>query len=161
MKFPHWIVATVALASFAPTPAPAASGGPVSLIYRFSGLYDDGGGAGGGVLSLITCSNFSAVSEDVVIAARNWDATLVAAKTYTIPPLNTRAYGTHFGQQDPWFLFDALSPGTIIFDGLFSIASTTQTISCTAMVIDGAVVAVPWGVALHAHRYNPEPGTDE
>jgi hypothetical protein len=159
MKFLPWIVATVALASLAPTPAPAASGGPVNLIYRFSGVFDDGGGTGAGSFSALHCSNFSAAAEDLIVAVRQWDGTLLTARTFTaIPAFHTFTVVTHFGAV-PFGVDSNLAIG-VVNQGMFVIASTTTTITCTAMIVSGTAPTIQ-GVELHAHRYNPEPGTDE
>ena len=157
MKFLPWIIATVALASLAPTPAPAASGGPISPIYRFSGVYDDGCGSGAGTFSAVHCSNFSAVSEDIVVAVRQYHGTLLNVATYTLTPFQTWTTVTHFGVV---FNPDANLATGIVNEGMFTIGSTTTSITCTAMIVSGSAATIQ-GVELHAHRYSPEPGTDE
>jgi hypothetical protein len=158
MKFLPWIVATVALASLAPTPTPAASGGPANLIYRFSGVFDDGGGTGAGSFTALHCSNFSSVNEDLVIAVRQFTGTLLLAKTFTLSPFQTFTAVTHQGAV-PFGVDSNLGTG-VVNQGIFSIASTTTTITCTAMNVSGTAPTIQ-GVQLHSHRYNPEPGTDE
>src|ERR1700726_2111823 len=97
MKFLPWMCARVARAPLPPPPPPAASGGPISPIYRFSGVYDNGGGVGTGTFSAVHCSNFSAVSEDIVVAVRQWDGSLLAVGTFTLSPFRTWTAVTHQG----------------------------------------------------------------
>ena len=160
MKFLPWIVATVALASLTPTPAPAASGGPVSLVYRISGLRDDGSAAFAGVASAVTCTLYSGVNEDLVVAVRNFLGNLVTAQTYSnLVPFRTFTVVTH---SQSTFASDAVLPsaGTIIDQGTFAIASTTTAISCTAEILNAATL-YPLGWDLHGTRYNPDPGSQE
>jgi hypothetical protein len=158
MKFLPWIVATVALASLAPTPAPAASGGTANLIYRYSGVYDDGSAAGTGTYTALHCTNFSSVTEDLVIAVRQFNGTLLFAQTFTLGQFRTYTVITHAGATA--FGVDQTLALGLIDQGLFSIASTTSLITCTAMIVNGPGATIQ-GIELHAHRYNPEPGTDE
>ena len=132
-------------------------GRPRSPIYRFSGVYDDGGGTGAGTFSAVHCSNFSAVSEDIVVAVRHLRGTLFAVATFTLIPFRTFTAVTHYGNV---FAPDANLATGVVDEGMFSIASTTTSITCTAMVVSGSATTIQ-GVELHAHRYSPEPGTDE
>ena len=158
MKFLPWIVATVALASLAPTPTPAASGGTANLIYRYSGVFDDGSAAGTGTYTALHCTNFSPVSEDLVIAVRQWTGALLYAQTFTLGSFRTYSVITHAGAT-AFGVDQTLNLGTID-EGMFSIASTTTLITCTAMIANGPAATIQ-GIELHAHRYNPEPGSDE
>jgi hypothetical protein len=159
MKFLPWIVATVALASLAPTPAPAASGAPPFLVYRIPGLRDDGGGVGVGTATALTCTLYSGVPEDLVVAVRNQVGDLVTAVTYSsLPTLTTLTVETH-----PALVY---VPGAVFagsgynIQGSFAIASTTTAIKCTAQVLDASTTK-PVGWDLPGIRYNPDPGSQE
>jgi hypothetical protein len=100
MKISVWMFAVAGLAIALPAQAqvpavsrataPSAIGTAVSdtelLIYRFTGARDDGGGTGSGVATIVHCTNFSGSAETVRFAARNFDSTLVANRTFTIGP---------------------------------------------------------------------------
>ena len=161
MKILPWIIATVALSSLAPTPAPAASGGPVSLVYRFPGGGDDGTASGGGArIHAVTCTLFSGVNEDLVVAVRQYQGSLITAQTYSnLVPFRTFTVVTHGIR--PALIEDAILPsaGTIIDQGSFAIASTTTAIVCTAQDLNAGVSLL--GFDMHGIRYNSDPGSQE
>src|SRR5262249_26223436 len=61
MKAIHWIIAAAALLSA--QPAQAGVNDPEVIIYRFSGLFDNGGADFQGVATVFHCTNFSGVDE--------------------------------------------------------------------------------------------------
>src|SRR5262252_331017 len=76
MKAIHWIVAAAALAYSLPAPATAATSDPEVIIYRFPGVYDDGGPTNNGVATVFHCTNFSGVTENIRIVTRGSDGVL-------------------------------------------------------------------------------------
>ena len=57
MKAIHSMIATLGLAFVFPTLAEAATTDPEVIIYRFTGVRDDGGGPSAGVATAFFCTN--------------------------------------------------------------------------------------------------------
>src|SRR5262249_24312342 len=101
MKGLRWILMTAALASLAPTPAPAASRRPPILVYRFPGATDTGNTPNTGTATVVTCTNLSSVSEDLIIAYRGFDGAFISATTWTLGPFRTFTVVTHITSTYP------------------------------------------------------------
>jgi hypothetical protein len=138
MKLAHWIAVAGALASS--LPAHAATTDPAILVYRVSGAVNDNNGSE----TFLSCSNFSAVAEDIEIVVRDSLGNIMINSTRTIGSFGTFASGT-LG------LGNGFS-GT----GYLAIGSTTTSISCTAFA-SFPTIELP----LHMQRYNPMPNTLE
>ena len=162
MKAVHGLAATAsvvfALSVQAPDGAFAAVGDAETILYRFPGVTDDGGGVRTGVATSFHCTNFSGVTETVRIVVRNENDGLVANLALNISHLRTRTYTTHavvlYGGP-----IAVLNTG-LILQGSAAIAATSTSVVCTAMTIDAAS-ASPVGIKLHGVRFNPIPGTQE
>jgi hypothetical protein len=136
--------------------APKAVGGPLKLIYRVSGVRDDGTGAG--VATSFHCTSGSAVNETLRIGVRNNAGSVAGMQTVPISPNRTITMSTHstniFGNDR------LLAPGVVIIQGSAQILATSNKVFCSAMIVDAAA-AVPQGIALHMVRFDPFPGTQE
>lgn len=138
--------------------APAATTDPYLLIYRTSGVRDNGAAVGVGVASVFLCTNNSAVPEKLAIQLRNFDGAIVTTQEFVLPSLRTFTASTHGTIA---FLEDVfLSSGMGIAQGSARIFSSTPNMFCSAMVIDAASVA-PIGVSLHLARSNAPAGVQE
>src|SRR5262249_57648649 len=62
MKAIHWIVAAAAVAYSLPAPATAATSDPEVIIYRFPGVYDDGGPTNHGGAPVFHFTHFPATT---------------------------------------------------------------------------------------------------
>ena len=155
MKTIHWIIAVAAL-SFV-QPSQAATTDPEVIIYRFPGVFDDGGAAGVGTATVFHCTNFSGVTETIRLVTRRDDGSLLTNVTTGIAHLATKSAGTH--SVNSYGLDVSLATGGIN-QGTTAIAATSINIICTAMTIDAAA-AKPAGVALRGIRFNPIPGSQE
>jgi len=174
MKFMSSIIALAMLVAILPAQAqqrpykegqapagvqPLAVGDPLKIIYRISGVTDNGGGDAVGVATLIHCTNFGSVSETVKFIIKQWDGTVLKSRYTTIVSGNTRTAATHY---TALFFEDlALTPNIVIGQGSAIIYATLpQMVFCSAMIVDAAAT-VPQGISLHMVRYNPATGTQE
>ena len=156
MKAIHWITAAAAL-SFV-QPVQAATSDPEVIIYRFTGVTDNGEGAGLGSATTFHCTNFSGTSETIRFVTRGSNGTLVSNQANAIGHLVTLTASTHNTlayREDLTFATGAVLQGTT------AIAATSINIICTAMTIDAANPLRPDGVALRGIRFAPIPGSQE
>jgi len=156
MKAIHSIIAAAALAFVLPAAANAAATDPEVILYRFSGVLDNGGGIGAGVATAFHCTNFSGVPETVRIVIRDSNAGLAANSAFGLNHLQTRTFTTHAVT-----LYAQTTLGTgVVLQGTAAIAATSTSVVCTAMTIDAASTS-PVGIALHSIRFSPVPGSQE
>jgi hypothetical protein len=159
MKLVRWLIAAVALMSFFPTLPEAASGDPPFIIYRASGVFDDGSTNATGTATAIHCTNASSVSEDLLIVIRTFNGAVIssATQTYTISSFRTWTIVTH---ATTTFEPDANLSSGFITQGMVAIGSTTKDMFCSFMLV-GAASTTPQGISLHPVRYNSSSGTQE
>src|SRR5262249_49830837 len=142
MKTIHWIIAAAALAFV--QPVQAAQSDPEVIIYRFSGVRDNGLGFGAGIATVFFCTNFSGETENIRFVTRNSSTAIAGNSVGTIVHLGTMTAATH----NPLIYVTNLSLNTgPIAQGTTAIAATSINIICTATTIDAAA-ATPIGVAL-------------
>jgi len=152
MKILRCMIAVAALA--ATLPAQAAIGDPEVIIYRVSGVLDDG--VANGAATSFHCTNFSGVNETVRIVVRDGNGTLLKNVPLTIAHLRTTTAST----KDTVIYFDVDMATGSIQQGTAAIAATSVNVTCTAMQVLPQGV-FPQGIALHMTRFNPIPGTQE
>jgi len=157
MKAIHWIIAAAALAFVQPTPASAGVNDPEIIIYRFPGVYDNGGGVAAGTATVFHCTNFSGTVENVRYVTRTFDGTLKANITQAIPHLATNTVATH--DVNSYVIFAVFATG-LVQQGTTAIAATSINVICTAETIDASKTS-PDGVARRGIRFNPVPGSQE
>lgn len=138
--------------------APQALTYPQQIIYRVSGVRDDGQGAQLGVATSFHCTNWSNLPEKLAIAVYNFNGALARARSFIVNSHYTFTVSTHktliFSENE------ILSPGVDIDQGYAQIHSTTTNIYCSAMIVDAASSS-PAGIALHLVRFNPFPGSTQ
>jgi hypothetical protein len=135
-----------------------ASGGPAFIIYRASGVFDNGGGSGSGTATLVHCTNASGVPEDLLVVVRQFDGSVLVSRTVTpVPSFRTVTLGTHSANTFP--LDTNLATGGVD-QGMVAIGSTTTDMFCSFMVVDAASTTAQ-GISLHLVRYNSSSGTQE
>jgi hypothetical protein len=172
MTFVRWIIALAAVAAVLPAQAqdraapggiegvsgPLATSDPEIVIYRFPGVYDNGGAENTGTATVIHCTNFSGVTERIRFVLRNFNTTLVGNVENNVGHLGTLTKATHgtVNTED----LPHIAPGVSVNQGTLAIAATSTNIICTALVTDAAT-ATPHGVALRGIRFNPAPGSQE
>jgi hypothetical protein len=136
-----------------------AVGDPQKLIYRISGIRDNGAASGVGIATTIHCTNFGPVAETVRYQLKSASGSVVANVSKTIGAGGTEAASTHataMVDED-----GVLAPGVSINPGSAHIFTTsTQKIICSAMIVD-ASATVPQGIALHMVRFNAITGSQE
>jgi hypothetical protein len=156
MKTIHWLVASALMVGMA-APAAAATTDPEVIIYRFPGVFDNGGANDLGVATSFHCTNFSGVTENIRFVTRGFDGTLLSNVVRVINHLTTTTVSTHgtVAYNEP----QTLGTG-FVAQGTTAIAATSINIICTAMTID-ASTTVPIGVALRGIRFSPVPGSQE
>ncbi|HET6378524.1 MAG TPA: hypothetical protein VFG05_09505 [Methylocella sp.] len=131
---------------------------PQQIIYRVSGVRDDGQKPELGVATSFHCTNWSNLPEKLAIAVYNFNGGLARARSFIVNSHHTFTVSTH---RTKIFSEDAvLSPGVDIDQGYAQIHSTTTNIYCSAMIVDAASSA-PAGIALHLVRFNPYPGSTQ
>ena len=127
MKAIHRIITAAALACVLPAAANAATTDPEVILYRFSGVLDNGGGIGAGVATAFHCSNFSGVPETVRIVVRDSNAGQAANTAFGINHLQTKTFTTHAVT-----LYAQITLGTgVVLQGTAAIAATSTSIVCT------------------------------
>lgn len=137
---------------------PQATTDPLKVIYRASGVRDNGAAENVGVATQYHCSSFSKVSEIIRYKIFNFSGVVVAENTRTITPnrtLTVSTHGTVISEDLPH-----LSPGIAISQGFTVISATTRKVVCTVTVVDAAT-AIPVGTPLHLVRQNPIKGSSE
>jgi hypothetical protein len=155
MKAIHWTTAAVAFV-FA-EPVQAGINDPEVIIYRFSGVRDDGGVTNAGVATVFHCTNFSGQLENIRLVTRDTIGALRSNNLLPVDHLHTLTVMTHRPLAYPGGA--NVATGGIV-QGTAAIAATSINIICTAETID-ASTAAPVGVARHGIRFSPIPGTQE
>jgi len=137
--------------------SPQAISSPLGVIYRVSGLRDNGITTASGVASTISCTNFSAVTERLRFSVYNYNSSLSADKVFNVNPRTTFTASTH---DTTVFTEDTdLATGSLV-QGMAIISSTSSNVQCTAMVVDAGSL-VPAGISLHMVRFNAQAGSME
>ena len=161
MKKIQSVLVSAAVAIGIAAPASAATTDPEVIIYRFSGVRDDGSNDNFGVATVFHCTNFSGVTENIRFVTRANVGVIASNLVRSINHLSTLTAETHQSNANAFGgeLVAQLATRTVA-QGTTAIAATSPNIICTAMVIDG-FNNVPTGVALRGIRFNPVPGSQE
>ena len=151
------MIAVAALAACGP--AQAATSDPEVILYRISGVADSGGAAQTGLVTSFHCTNFSGVNETIRVVIRGPTGALLSNTQLTVPHLNTVTWST----RDTALLTNDANTmiGTPVLQGTAAIASTSNNVVCTAMLLDASPTFQPVGIKLHLLRFNPIAGTQE
>src|SRR5262245_49788953 len=167
MTLNRWIMAAAGIAFVLPAyagqkenpapRAPAAVGGPETVIYRVSGVRDNGDPDGTGVATSFHCTNLSTVDETLRIVVRDDDSTIVANDAFTLTPFRTWTASTHFTNV---YAEDASLATGNVNQGMGSIAATTLNMVCSVVTVNAASANIS-GVSLHLVRLSPIPGSQE
>jgi hypothetical protein len=139
-------------------PLHAATTDPLKVIYRISGLLDNGSTGKTGVATAVVCTNFGNAREKMRFVVRN-ETGAVKAELFFIDfdPRISATVVTH-----PTALFtnvDVLNTGAMS-PGSMTIQSTSLLVHCSAMIVDAAAT-VPQGIELHMVRINPVTASQE
>src|SRR5215216_33156 len=145
----RWIIAVAAMAFV--LPAHAATTDPIQIIYRTSGVTDNGASA-----TAFHCTNLSAVTELVRVVVRHRTGEIAGNVEVPLPSFNTVTGSTRL---TALFIGFSLATG-IVNQGTAVVASTTTFIFCSAMIVE-TTASTPQGIALHLVRFNPMPDTTE
>jgi hypothetical protein len=151
----QWFVVATALASAMTTAASAAQSDPEIIIYRFPGVFDDGGCSDRWVATVFHCTNCSGVTETIRFVTRQRNGGFATNVSFSVVHLGTLTVATHTTSANA-----AVRMGTVRFRGRLQSPRPQRTSICTAMTIDAANL-VPTGVALRGIRFSPVPGTQE
>ena len=157
MKASQWIIAVAALACA--EPVQAGVNDPEKIIYRGSGVLDNGGADFSGLASAFHCTNFSGDNENIRFVIRSNLGAIVANGAIAVPHLNTLTVLT---KDAALFLSGTrliLHTGAVEL-GTVAIAATSIHVTCTAMLFQ-ANTNTPAGIKLHMTRFNPIPATQE
>ena len=152
----RWIIAVAATALV--MPAHAATSDPETIIYRVTGVVDNGGASGTGFATVFNCTNLSPVVESIRFVVRNFNSVIAANAAFSVGSLQTVSVSTHFTVLFAGF---TLSPGTSL-KGTTVMAATSTNIFCSAMIVDaGAATASAIAATLPMVRFSPMAGTEE
>jgi hypothetical protein len=132
--------------------APLATGDPLKVLYRISGITDKAG-----VATSFHCSSFSSVNETVSLVIRNFNGTVLANTSFSVAPSQTRTAST---RGTNLYAEDVLLNTGLVTQGLALIRATSIDIICSVVVVN-ATAALPQGIELHMVRSNPMAGTQE
>jgi hypothetical protein len=136
---------------------PAAVGGTELILYRFPGVFDNGGIDNTGVATSFHCTNFSGAPENIRFVTRAADGTLLTNAAFTVNHLVTFTVSTHATQ----FYTDITLGTGAVQQGTVAIAATTTEMICTAVTIDALSPLPTVTVPLRGIRYNPSAGSQE
>jgi len=151
------VLAIAAVSLILPTTAWAAQADPEVLLYRFPGVRDDGGIGNVGVATVIHCTNFSGVAENLRYVVRDADTTIRSNVVVVVNHLVTHTASTHVtAAYNGEFSLNT----TAVSQGTVAIAATSINLICTAETIDASTTA-PVGVARRGIRFNPVPDAQE
>ena len=89
----RWIIAVAAIALA--LPAHGAVGDAEQILYRVSGVRDNGGADNTGVATSFHCTNFSGVFETIRFVIRGANATVLANTALGLNHLETGTMSTH------------------------------------------------------------------
>lgn len=137
--------------------APLATTDPYKVVYRVTGVTDDGDASNAGVATSIMCTNFSQSTEYVQYNVLRYSGSEAMVIFGTVFLRGTITASTHYTN----IFYDGVNLNTgAMNQGSIVVSSTTINIHCTAMIVDAAST-VPNGIALHMVRFNPHPGSVE
>ena len=117
-------------------------GGSLPLLYRFSGVVDDGArGVNGKVATSITCTNTSGTAAQVAVYIYGSDALATYySVTITIPAWLTYTFSTQYTNLYYEAAVFQAAPGdngtSAIRQGMGSVFSDSSSVICTAQVLD-------------------------
>jgi len=95
MKALRWIIVVAGMALALPTQAPGGFGDAEEILYRVSGVRDNGGADNTGVATSFHCTNFSGVFETIRFVIRGANATVLANTALGLNHLETGTMSTH------------------------------------------------------------------
>jgi hypothetical protein len=139
------------------SPGPAAVGGTELILYRFPGVFDNGGNDNTGQATSFHCTNFSGGPENIRFVTRAADGTLLSNAAFTVNHLVTFTASTHLTQ----FYTDITLATGAVQQGTVAIAATTTEMICTAVTIDALSPLPAVTIPLRGIRYNPSAGSQE
>jgi hypothetical protein len=155
------LVVSAALAIGMAAPVLAANGDPEVIIYRFPGVFDDGGADNTGQATSFHCTNFSGANETIRFVTRGGPSgTLLTNVPLNINHLGTLTVSTHLTKVYNETLGTSLATGSVQ-QGTTAIAATTTSIICSAVAIDAANTPPTVAIPLRGIRFNPAPGSQE
>jgi hypothetical protein len=128
-----------------------------ALVYRASGVLDDGGLPNLGAATVFHCSNYGPTSTVVRVQIFNGAGELAADMSLTLGSNITRTFSSHQTLAFEDYIW--ADPG-VIKQGSARIFSTSLKVLCTAAVVP-ADTAIPQGAVLHLSRFNPQAGQEE
>jgi len=121
------------------------------VIYRASGVRDNGGAPDTGIATVFICSSYANAKENLKIKVFNFE-NRGGEQVVTFEPHGNFVFSTKMTNLYP--NGGIVKPTTIINPGQAVISATSNKITCTAMVID-ASASVPNGIALQMTRFYP------
>jgi len=155
MKTLHLAMAAVAIAFV--QPAQAGVNDPEVLIYRFNGVRALLGSPTPG--TVFHCTNFSGATEMIRFVTRTQSGAISGNQALPISHLQTVT--ASFSNISTYSIDLILTIfNDLAIQGTTAIAATSASMFCTAMVMETNQL-VPVGIALHAIRFNPAPGSQE
>src|SRR5262249_32694360 len=136
----------------------AAQTDPEVIIYRFTGVRDDGAAQGLGMATLFECTNFSGAVENLRFVTRDVAGTLKSNVAQVIVHLGNIAMLTHTSLG---INFTTSLARGVVGQGSTAIAATSTSVVCGARLIDATGNSPFDSVPLRGIRFNPVPGSEE
>lgn len=135
-------------------PVSSQAGSALKVIYRFSGVRDDGyqGTAGRKLATALHCSNPSGKAVTMRVRLLGYYGNVYSDQTYTVQPawtlsILTQAITSLSGVQ--------LNTGSIA-EGQGVVMASSNALVCSAMFMDAINNPPNFATGLHMERYNPK-----
>jgi hypothetical protein len=152
------IISLAAITVGLSAPASAGLNDPEIIIYRFTGVRDDGGAQGFGLATAFECTNFSGAVENLRFVTRDVFGELKTNVAQAIFHLGTVTMTTHGANG---ISFTANLATGAVSQGSTAIAATSANVLCGARTIDATGNHPFDSVPLPRIRFNPVPGSQE
>ena len=158
MKTIQSIISVAAIAVGLSAPASAGLNDPEIIVYRFTGVRDDGGAQGVGIAAAFECTNFSGANENLRFVTRDAFAVLKSNVVQFIGHLGTVTMTTH--NVNGITVTAGLGTGAVGM-GSTAVAATSPNVLCGARTIDATGNNPFNSIPLPKIRFNSAPGSEE
>jgi hypothetical protein len=128
-----------------------------NVIYRASGVLDDGSAANLGTATVFHCTNYGKADTELRVILYNGTGVVVADMSLVVQNNITRSFSSH--QTLAFEDYVWATPGPIK-QGSAKIMSTSLNVACSGAVVP-ADAGIPQGTPLHLSRFNEASGQED
>ncbi len=128
-----------------------------AVIYRASGVLDDGGNPNAGTATVFHCTNYGKTDTKLRVLLYNGTGVVVADMSLVVESNITRSFSSH--QTLAFEDYVWATPGPIK-QGSAKIMSTSLAVVCSGAVVP-ADATIPQGTPLHLSRFNEATGQED